>query len=142
MLGMEAYLGRRALDYVDAIEASALNASVISQFVKMMEGCGFYADIVADIPCARQTLRQLTLANSWPVKWSEHHNKRDFAEVAPVLRHCLRTFNSFAWISFCREVGQNQPTPIRRGQGLDSITRRTLPDIFLPPPRPAVQPTQ
>lgn len=141
MLGMEAYLGRRALNYVDAIEASALSASVVSQFVKMMERCGFYADIVADIPCAGQTLRQLTRANGWPVKWFKPYNKRNFAEVAPVLRRCLRTFNPFAWISFDREVGPNQPTLIWQGQGLDSITRRTLPDISLPP-RPAVQPTR
>ena len=43
MQGIESYWGRRALDFVDAIEASATGASVISQFEKVIGDLGFHA---------------------------------------------------------------------------------------------------
>ena len=97
MQGMEAYWGRRALDYVDAIEASTTSASVISQFVKMINGLGFSAYIIAGIPCSGQSLRQLTLANGWPTEWFELYSERNFTEVDPIPRHCLETLNPFVW---------------------------------------------
>jgi LuxR family quorum sensing-dependent transcriptional regulator len=42
----ESYWGRRALDFVDAIEASATSASVVSQFEKMIGDLGFHAYIM------------------------------------------------------------------------------------------------
>jgi hypothetical protein len=139
MQGMEAYLGRSALDDVDTIEASTSSARVISQFVEMIEGCGFYACIIAGIPRSGQILRQLTLSNGWLVKWFGLYSKKNVAEVDLIPRHCLQTLNPFAWISFYRQVGLNRPTRI--WQGPDSVSRRILPDISFPP-RPAVQPTR
>src|SRR5262245_49543808 len=69
MQGLEPYWGRRALDFVDAIEASKTAASVISQFEKMIGDLGFHAYIMAGIPAAGQTLAQLTIANGWPAEW-------------------------------------------------------------------------
>jgi LuxR family transcriptional regulator, quorum-sensing system regulator BjaR1 len=97
MQGMEAYWGRRALDYVDAIEASTTSTSVTSQFVKIIEGLGFRAYIIAGIPSSGQSLQQLTLAHGWPAEWFDLYSRRNFAEVDPIPRHCLQTLNPFLW---------------------------------------------
>src|SRR5271165_4201180 len=66
MPGSESYSGRRALDFVDAIEASVTSARIIWQFEKMIGDLGFHAYIMAGIPEAGQTLAQVTVANGWP----------------------------------------------------------------------------
>ena len=54
--------GRRALDFVDAIESAKTSAGVISQFGKMIGDLGFHAYIMAGIPSPGQSLAQLTVA--------------------------------------------------------------------------------
>jgi LuxR family transcriptional regulator, quorum-sensing system regulator BjaR1 len=93
----ESYWGRRALDFVDAIEASATSASVISQFEKMIGDLGFHAYIMAGIPEPGQTLAQVTVANGWPAEWFELYNRENLSAVDPVPRHCFNTLNPFEW---------------------------------------------
>jgi LuxR family quorum sensing-dependent transcriptional regulator len=97
MHGMEAYWGRRALEFVDAIEASRTSACVISLFETMISEFGFHAYIMAGIPLSGQSLRQLTLANGWPPEWFDLYNRDGLAAVDPVPRHCLQTLNPFLW---------------------------------------------
>lgn len=97
MQGMEAHWGRRALDYVDAIEASTTSASVISQFEKMIGEFGFHAYIMAGIPHPGQSIAQMTLANGWPAEWFELYARERLHKVDPIPRHCVRTLNPFAW---------------------------------------------
>ena len=59
---IDAYWGRRALDYVDAIEASKTSASVLSQFEKMIGDLGFHAYIMAGVPAPGQSLQHTILA--------------------------------------------------------------------------------
>ena len=93
----ESYWGRRALDFVDAIEAAATSASVISQFEKMIGDLGFHAYIMAGIPEPGQTLAQVTVANGWPAEWFELYNRENLSAVDPVPRHCFSTLNPFEW---------------------------------------------
>jgi LuxR family quorum sensing-dependent transcriptional regulator len=97
MQGIESYWGRRALDFVDAIEASATGASVISQFEKVIRDLGFHAYIMAGIPEPGQTLAQVTVANGWPLEWFELYNRENLSAVDPVPRHCFNTLNPFEW---------------------------------------------
>jgi LuxR family transcriptional regulator, quorum-sensing system regulator BjaR1 len=97
MQEIESYWGRRALDFVDAIEASATSARVVSQFEKMIGDLGFHAYIMAGIPEAGQTLAQVTVANGWPVEWFELYNRENLSAVDPVPRHCFNTLNPFEW---------------------------------------------
>jgi LuxR family quorum sensing-dependent transcriptional regulator len=97
MQGMESYWGRRALDFVDAIEASTTSASVVSQFEKMIGDLGFHAYIMAGIPAPGQTLAQVTVANGWPAEWFELYNRENLSAVDPVARHCVDTLNPFEW---------------------------------------------
>ena len=93
----ESYWGRRALDFVDAIEAAATSASVICQFEKMIGDLGFHAYIMAGIPEPGQTLAQVTVANGWPAEWFELYNRENLSAVDPVPRHCFSTLNPFEW---------------------------------------------
>jgi LuxR family quorum sensing-dependent transcriptional regulator len=97
MQGTEAYWGRRALEYVDAIEASKTSAGVVSLFEKMIGELGFHAYIMAGIPVSGQSLGQLTLANGWPSEWFDLYNRTNLAAVDPIPRHCLQTLNPFLW---------------------------------------------
>jgi LuxR family transcriptional regulator, quorum-sensing system regulator BjaR1 len=97
MQGIESYWGRRALDFVDAIEASATGASVISQFEKVIGDLGFHAYIMAGIPEPGQTLAQVTVANGWPLEWFELYDRENLSAVDPVPRHCFNTLNPFEW---------------------------------------------
>jgi LuxR family quorum sensing-dependent transcriptional regulator len=93
----EAYWGRRALDFVDAIEASKTAACVISQFEKVIRDLGFHAYIMAGIPTSGQSLGSLTLANGWPAEWYALYVRENLHAVDPVPRHCLSTLNPFVW---------------------------------------------
>jgi len=93
----EAYWGRRALDFVDAIEASKTTASVMSQFEKVIHDLGFHAYIMAGIPTPGQSLAPLTLANGWPAEWYALYVRENLHAVDPVPRHCLSTLNPFVW---------------------------------------------
>jgi len=94
---IDAYWGRRALDYVDAIEASKTSASVLSQFEKMIADLGFHAFIMAGVPVHGQSLQQTMLANGWPQEWFDMYAKEQFHNCDPIPRHCLSTLNPFAW---------------------------------------------
>ncbi|MGJ5176879.1 LuxR family transcriptional regulator [Bradyrhizobium oligotrophicum] len=94
---IDAYWGRRALDYVDAIEASKTSASVLSQFEKMIGDLGFHAYIMAGVPVAGQSLQQTILANGWPREWFDIYGREQFHRHDPIPRHCMSTLNPFAW---------------------------------------------
>jgi LuxR family transcriptional regulator, quorum-sensing system regulator BjaR1 len=105
MKQLEPYWGRRALDFVEAIEASKTAASVISQFEKVIGELGFHAYIMAGIPMSGQSLAELTIANGWPVEWFELYNLENLHEVDPIPRHCFNSLNPFEWkdVSYDRE---------------------------------------
>ncbi|UFZ01625.1 LuxR family transcriptional regulator [Bradyrhizobium ontarionense] len=94
---IDAYWGRRALDYVDAIEASTTGANVLSQFEKMIGDLGFHAYIMAGVPTPGQSLQQTILANGWPREWFDMYARQQFHRHDPIPRHCLSTLNPFAW---------------------------------------------
>ncbi len=97
MQGSGSYWGRRALDFVDAIEASTTSASVVGQFEKMIGDLGFHAYIMAGIPAPGQKLAQVMIANGWPAEWFELYNRENLSAVDPVPRHCFDTLNPFEW---------------------------------------------
>jgi LuxR family quorum sensing-dependent transcriptional regulator len=97
MQSVESHWGARALDYVDAIEASKSQACVLSQFERMIGDLGFHAYIMAGIPLPGQSLRQTTIANGWPSEWFELYSRENLSAVDPVPRHCFNTLNPFEW---------------------------------------------
>jgi len=97
MQSFEPYWGRRALDFVDAIEASVSRASVISQFERIIGDLGFHGYIMAGIPRSDQSLAQTTIANGWPPEWFDLYDRKNFCAADPIPRHCLNTLNPFEW---------------------------------------------
>jgi LuxR family transcriptional regulator, quorum-sensing system regulator BjaR1 len=97
MQQLEPYWGRRALDFVDAIEATDSFTGVVTQFEKIIGDLGFHAYIMARVPTTGESLAQLTVANGWPAQWSELYNRENFHAVDPVPRHCFNTLNPFEW---------------------------------------------
>jgi LuxR family quorum sensing-dependent transcriptional regulator len=90
-------LGKRSLDFVDAVQTSRLAADVIQLFETTIHELGFHAYIMADVPTAGQTLQQLTVANGWPAEWFALYSRNNFSAVDPIPRHCFKTVNPFEW---------------------------------------------
>lgn len=97
MQSLEPYWGRRALDFVDAIEAADSRASVISQFERIIGDLGFHGYLMAGIPAPGQSLTQTTIANGWPAEWFDLYNRENFCAVDPIPRHCFSVLNPFEW---------------------------------------------
>jgi len=97
MQSLEPYWGRRALDFVDAIEASVNRSSVISQFERIIGDLGFHGYIMAGIPRSDQSLAQTTIANGWPPEWFDLYSRENLCAADPIPRHCLNTLNPFEW---------------------------------------------
>lgn len=88
--------GRRALDFVDAVER--LNApGVIELFESEIRACGFHAYIMAGLPAPGTALPELTVANGWPMEWFELYTRENFSILDPVPRHGASTVQPFGW---------------------------------------------
>jgi LuxR family quorum sensing-dependent transcriptional regulator len=88
--------GRRALDFVDAVER--LNApGVVELFESEIKACGFHAYIMAGLPAPGTALPELTVANGWPAEWFELYTRENFSALDPVPRYGASTVQPFGW---------------------------------------------
>ena len=88
--------GRRALDFVDAVER--LNApGVVQLFETEIKACGFHAYIMAGLPQPGTALPDLTVANGWPPEWFEVYTRENFSIMDPVPRYGASTVQPFEW---------------------------------------------
>ena len=88
--------GRRALDFVDAVER--LNApGVIQLFEAEIKACGFHAYIMAGLPSPGTSLSDLTVANGWPPEWFELYTRENFSVMDPVPKYGASTVQPFEW---------------------------------------------
>lgn len=88
--------GRRALDFVDAVER--LDApEVIQMFEAEIKACGFHAYIMAGLPSPGTSLSDLTVANGWPPEWFEIYTRENFSVMDPVPKYGASTVQPFEW---------------------------------------------
>jgi LuxR family quorum sensing-dependent transcriptional regulator len=88
--------GRRALDFVDAVERLGA-PDVIQMFEAEIKACGFHAYIMAGLPSPGTSLTDLTVANGWPPEWFEIYTRENFSVMDPVPRHGASTVQPFEW---------------------------------------------
>ena len=88
--------GRRALDFVDAVERLGA-PDVIQMFEAEIKACGFHAYIMAGLPTPGTSLTDLTVANGWPPEWFEIYTRENFSIMDPVPRHGASTVQPFEW---------------------------------------------
>jgi LuxR family quorum sensing-dependent transcriptional regulator len=79
--------GRRALDFVDAVER--LNAPGVVRL--------FESEIMAGLPAPGTALADLTLANGWPDEWFDLYTRENFSALDPVPRYGASTVQPFEW---------------------------------------------
>jgi LuxR family transcriptional regulator, quorum-sensing system regulator BjaR1 len=88
--------GRRALDFVDAVEQ--LDApDVIQMFEAEIKACGFHAYIMAGLPSPGTSLTDLTVANGWPPEWFEIYTRENFSIMDPIPKYGASTVQPFEW---------------------------------------------
>jgi len=88
--------GRRALDFVDAVEKLSA-PGVVRLFESEIKACGFHAYIMAGIPQAGTALADVTLANGWPREWFEVYARENFVAIDPIPRYGASTVQPFEW---------------------------------------------
>jgi LuxR family quorum sensing-dependent transcriptional regulator len=88
--------GRRALDFVDAVERLDV-PDVIRMFEAEIRACGFHAYIMAGLPSPGSSLSDLTVANGWPPEWFDIYTRENFSAIDPVPRFGASTVQPFEW---------------------------------------------
>jgi LuxR family quorum sensing-dependent transcriptional regulator len=88
--------GRRALDFVDAVERLGA-PDVIQLFEAEIKACGFHAYIMAGLPTPGTPLSDVTLAHGWPPEWFEIYTRENFSAMDPVPRYGASTVQPFEW---------------------------------------------
>ena len=88
--------GRRALDFVDAVEHLPAPA-VVQMFEAEIKACGFHAYIMAGLPSPGTSLSDLTVANGWPSEWFEIYTRENFSAIDPVPHYGASTVQPFEW---------------------------------------------
>ncbi len=86
--------GRRALDFVDAVEHLSA-PEVVKLFDSEIRACGFHAYIMAGLPAPGTALSDLTVANGWPAEWFD--TRENFSVIDPVPRYGASTVQPFGW---------------------------------------------
>lgn len=88
--------GRRALDFVDAVERLDV-PDVIRMFEAEIRACGFHAYIMAGLPSPGSSLSDLTVANGWPPEWFDIYTRENFSAIDPVPQFGASTVQPFEW---------------------------------------------
>jgi LuxR family quorum sensing-dependent transcriptional regulator len=88
--------GRRALDFVDAVEKLSA-PGVVHLFESEIKACGFHAYIMAGLPRPGSALADLTVANGWPREWFEVYTRENFVAIDPIPRYGASTVQPFEW---------------------------------------------
>jgi LuxR family transcriptional regulator, quorum-sensing system regulator BjaR1 len=88
--------GRRALDFVDAVERLSA-PDVIQLFEAEIKACGFHAYIMAGLPSPGTSLSDLTVANGWPPEWFDIYTRENFSAMDPVPKFGASTVQPFEW---------------------------------------------
>ncbi|MGO8911692.1 MAG: LuxR family transcriptional regulator [Bradyrhizobium sp.] len=88
--------GRRALDFVDAVERLGA-PDVIQMFEAEIKACGFHAYIMAGLPSPGTSLSDLTVAHGWPPEWFEMYTRENYSAIDPVPHHGASTVQPFEW---------------------------------------------
>jgi LuxR family quorum sensing-dependent transcriptional regulator len=88
--------GRRALDFVDAVERLGA-PEIIQMFEAEIKACGFHSYIMAGLPSPGTSLSDLTVANGWPPEWFEIYTRENFSVMDPVPQYGASTVQPFEW---------------------------------------------
>jgi LuxR family quorum sensing-dependent transcriptional regulator len=89
--------GRRALDFVDAVERLGA-PDIIQMFEAEIKACGFHAYIMAGLPSPGTSLSDLTVANGWPPEWFEIYTRENFSVMDPIPQYGASTVQPFEWV--------------------------------------------
>lgn len=91
------YWGRKALEFVDALEPATRPEEVFGLFQQAITELGFHAFIMGGVPRPGGSFTDLVLANGWPDEWFETYARDNLIAVDPIPRFAMKTLNPFDW---------------------------------------------
>lgn len=94
----ERHWGLRALEFVDAIEASTKQEDVTFRFEKVLKEYGFHAYVIGWLTISGDQIKDQLFANGWPAEWAEIYVRDRLVEHDPLPRHGMQKVDPFEWI--------------------------------------------
>jgi LuxR family transcriptional regulator, quorum-sensing system regulator BjaR1 len=89
--------GRRALDFIEAIERHSTVDKVMDMMAREFARFGFETVILSGLPNQQENVVPMVLAHRWPAEWFKLYARNQYIRVDPVPRHCRRSVNPFEW---------------------------------------------
>ncbi len=90
-------IGRAAFDFVDDIERMSDQRALVDRFGRELNGYGYHAWIIANLPNPGGRTDSLALLSGWPQGWTALYRRLKLIHNDPVVAHCLRSTAPFEW---------------------------------------------
>ena len=84
-------IGRAAFDFVDDIERMSDQRALVDRFGRELNGYGYHAWIIANLPNPGGRTDSLALLSGWPQGWTALYRRLKLIHNDPVVAHCLRS---------------------------------------------------
>ncbi|MCZ4346993.1 autoinducer binding domain-containing protein [Devosia sp. J2-20] len=82
---------------IAAIQKQTDRVSIGAVLRDAFGGYGFDRFMIAGLPVEGEDVRSAVLLSGWPEEWFERYMSQGYAQIDPVVRHCLNTTLPFAW---------------------------------------------
>ncbi|TGD96734.1 helix-turn-helix transcriptional regulator [Methylobacterium nonmethylotrophicum] len=87
----------QAFDLIDGLEGLSDPLDVQKTILDLVARCGFSYFAITRLPQPSERLGPNLLLNVWPEGWLSHYDRVGHYRYDPVVRHCFRTTEPFAW---------------------------------------------
>lgn len=103
MPGRQFDTGRDALDFIDGLSRLESAGAVVAALRDKLACYGFHAFLITGLPEVGDRIDPLVMINGWPPGWFELYLKRSFSDHDPIVAHCKRSIDPFAWADVYRD---------------------------------------
>lgn len=88
---------RQAFDLIDGLDGLSDPLDVQKTIFELVARCGFSYFAITRLPQPGERIGPNLLLSVWPEGWLSHYDRVGHYRHDPVVRHCLRTTEPFAW---------------------------------------------
>ncbi|WP_133123614.1 helix-turn-helix transcriptional regulator [Methylobacterium frigidaeris] len=87
----------QAFDLIDGFDEMSDPLDVQRRVLDLVKDCGFTYFTITRLPQPSERLGPNVLLSIWPKGWLSHYDRVGHYRYDPVVRHCYRTIEPFAW---------------------------------------------
>lgn len=95
--------GRDALDFIDGLGRLGSVDAIVTSLRDKLASYGFHAFLITGLPDIGDRIDPLVMLNGWPPGWFDLYVKQSFSDHDPIVAHCKRSIDPFAWADVYRD---------------------------------------